>query len=117
MSNYSSELADLGAEVAERHKIDQDFFVRELLKNHEAAFDGTPVLSRNGDQVMRNDQPLMKRDIGGSNRALELLGRFTGELVEKREVATRSLDSMSEDELREEQAKTRAEIVKLKTVK
>ena len=41
-----AELARLGAEVAERHKIDQDFFVREFLENHQLARAGTPIMNR-----------------------------------------------------------------------
>ncbi len=79
MDKVQAELARLGAELAERHKIDQDYFVREFQENHRLARAGMPVLSRNGDAIMRPnpdtgiDEPLMKVDITGSNKALELL--------------------------------------------
>ena len=111
-----AELARLGAEVAERHKIDQDFFVRELLENHRLARAGTPVMNRHNEPVTRDGEPLMKRDIGGSNRALELLGKFTGELIERKDVMnrTRALDEMTEEELAAERARLDAEIAELK---
>ena len=115
MDKIQAELARLGAEVAERHKIDQDFFVRELLENHRVAHVGTPILSRNGDAIMRDGEALVKVDLSGSNKALELLARITGEMVERRDVLnrTRSLDEMTEDELKAEADKIEAEIAKL----
>ena len=116
MDKIQAELARLGAELAERHKIDQDFFVRELLENHRVAHVGTPILSRNGDAIMRDDEPLVKVDLAGSNKALELLARITGEMVEKRDVTnrTRPLDEMTEEELAAERERIQAEIAKLK---
>ena len=128
MPKIQAELERLRAAVAQRHKIDQDFFIRELLENHRLAREGSPILARDGKPIMRptlsidgepiegEERPLMKRDIGGSNRALELLGKFTGELVEKKDVTNRtpSLDDMSEEDLAAERAKLDKEIARLK---
>ena len=78
MGKIRAELARLGAEVAKRHKIDQDFFVREFLENHQLARAGTPVMNRHNEPILRDDVPLMKRDISGSNKALELLKASNG---------------------------------------
>ncbi len=111
-----AELARLGAEVAERHKIDQDFFVREFLENHQLARAGTPIMNRHNEPVMRDGEPLIKRDISGSNKALELLARISGHFVEKHDVMNRrpSLDDMDEAELAAERKKLDVEIARLK---
>ncbi len=122
MAKVQDELARLGAEVAERHKISQDYFVREFQENHRLARAGTPVLSRNGDPIMRPnpitgiDEPLMKIDITGSNKALELLARVSGHMAEGRIVPnqSRTLDEMSIEEIDAERAKIQAEIAELK---
>ena len=116
MDKIQAELARLGAEVAERHKIDQDFFVREFLENHQLARAGTPVMNRHNEPVMRDGEPLIKRDISGSNKALELLARVTGHFVEKHDVMNRrpSLDDMDETELAAERDKLKTEIARLK---
>ncbi len=116
-----AELARLGAEVAERHKIDEDYFVREFQENHRLARAGMPVLSRNGDPIMRpdpitgTDEPLMKIDITGSNKALETLAKITGFMTERHDVTTRRhLDDMDEAELAAERKKLDVEIARLK---
>ncbi len=85
------------------------------MENHKVAHVGTPILSRNGDAIMRDGEALVKVDLSGSNKALELLARITGEMVERRDVInrTRSLDEMTEDELKAEADKLEAEIAKL----
>ena len=125
MAKVQAELSRLGAEVAERHKIDQDFFVREFQENHRLARAGMPVLSRNGDPIMRPnpiteiDEPLMKVDITGSNKALELLARISGHMAEGRIVPnqSRTLDDMDDAELKAESDKLEAEIARLKANK
>ena len=116
MPKIQAELERLRAAVAQRHKIDQDFFIRELLENHQLARAGSPIMNRHNEPVLCDGEPLIKRDISGSNKALELLGKFTGELVEKRDIMnrTRALDEMSEEELAAERKKLDAEIARLK---
>ena len=116
-----AELARLSAEVAERHKIDEDYFVREFQENHRLARAGMPVLSRNGDPIMRpdpitgTDEPLMKVDITGSNKALETLAKITGFMTERHDVTTRRhIDDMDEAELAAERKKLDVEIARLK---
>ena len=65
---------------------------------------------------MRDGEPLIKRDISGSNKALELLARISGHFVEKHDVMNRrpSLDDMDEAELAAERKKLDVEIARLK---
>ncbi len=119
--NVQAELRRLEIETAERFKIDRDFFVRELLENHRVAHVGTPILSRNGDAILRDGVPLVKCDLAGSNKALELLARVTGEMADRRDEpvprtaaeAFAALDNLTEEELAEEQAKLEAKIARL----
>jgi len=52
-----------------------------------------------------------------SIRAVEVMAKMTGNLVERRDVLTRTLDDMTEDELAAEKAKLEAEIAALKAKK
>ena len=61
------------AETAERLGYSKDLLLKTLWINHLVAFDGNPVLDRDGKPTGR-----VMRQISASNRALELIAKITG---------------------------------------
>ncbi len=114
MDKVKAELARLGAEAAARFNVTVDQLLRMFFNVHDLALEGTPIMNRHNEPVMRDGEPLIKRDLTNANKATENIAKMTGHMIEKRDVVTRRhLDDMDESELREEEAKVQAEIDKL----
>ena len=114
-ANVQAELARLEAEAAERYNITLDGLLGMSFNVHDLALEGTPIMNRHNEPVMRDGEPLIKRDLTNANKAIEHIAKLTGMMVEKRDVTNRRpLDDMSDEELEAEQEKIEAEIAKLK---
>ncbi len=113
-ANVKAELARLEAEAAERYNVTLDGLLMMSFNIHDLALEGTPIMNRHNEPVLRNGEPLIKRDLTNANKAIEHIAKLTGLMVEKRDVITRRhLDDMDEEELKAEADKIEAEIAKL----
>ncbi len=113
--NVIAELARLEAEAAERYNVTLDGLLGMAFNIHDLALEGTPITNRHNEPVLRDGEPLIKRDLTNANKAIEHIAKLTGLMVEKRDVVTRRhIDDMDEDELQAESDKIEAEIDKLK---
>ena len=82
------------ARLADDVKVTQQLLLNELWANHQAA--------------------TAAGQWSASTRALEVMAKMTGNMVERRDVTMRTLDDMDEDELIAEKARLGAEIAALK---
>ncbi len=112
--SVQAELGRLSAEAVEKYEITRDRIAAELWGNHELARKGVPIMNRHNEPVLRDGEPLIKRDIAGSNKALDQLAKLGGLNVDKVEHTVRNLDSMDDAELKAESDKLEAEITTLK---
>ena len=86
---------------------------------YDMALDGVPIMNRHNEVVLRDGEPLIKRDLTNANKAIEHISRLTGHMAEGRGVSNqgRALDEMSIEEIDAEQAKIQAEIARLEANK
>ncbi len=113
-ANVQAELARLEAEAAERYNVTLDGLLMMSFNVHDLALEGTPIMNRHNEVVLKDGEPLIKRDLTNANKAIEHIAKLTGLMVEKRDVVTRRhLDDMDDNELRAEADKIQAEIDKL----
>ena len=96
------------AKAAAEAEVTLDWLISELRQNHRIALEGAPAMDRYG-----NPTGHVVRQIAASNKALELLAKLTGHMIERRENTQKSLYDMTEAELRTELSKGKAEIAKL----
>ncbi len=104
-------IKEVQAKAANDSEVTLQWLISELQQNHRMALEGTPALDRYG-----NPTGHVVRQLAASNKSLELLAKLTGNMVERRDVTTHMLDSMSEEELEAERVKLEAEIAELKRV-
>ncbi len=115
MEKAQAELARLGAEAAARFNVTVDQLLRMTFNVHDLALEGTPIMNRHNEPVLRDGEPLIKRDLTNANKAIEHIAKLTGLMVEKRDVTTRRhIDDMDEAELDAEIERLNAEIAKAK---
>ena len=117
MEKAQAELARLGAEAAARFNVTVDQLLQMTFNVHDLALEGTPIMNRHNEPVLREGEPLIKRDLTNANKAIEHIAKLTGMMVEKRDVTNRrpSMDDWSEDELNAEIEKLDDEIAKAKS--
>ncbi len=117
--NVQAELARLETEAAERYNVTLDSLLTMSFNVYDMALDGAPIMNRHNEVVLRDGEPLIKRDLTNANKAIEHISRLTGHMAEGRGVSNQShtLDEMDDAELRAEGDKLEAEIARLKANK
>ena len=114
-ANVQAELARLEVEAAARYNMTLDGLLGMSFNIHDLALEGTPIMNRHNEVVLKDGEPLIKRDLTNANKAIEHIAKLTGFMIEKRDVVTRRhLDDMDDAELKAEGDKIQAEIDKLK---
>lgn len=102
-----AELRRLEAQTAARNEITVDLLISKAWEVFASCMEGQVMMDRYG-----NPTSTVKRDHSPANKALENIGMWAGLNVDKRDVTTRSIDDLTEAELRAERKRVQEEIAK-----
>ena len=106
--HIKAEIDKARAKLAAKNDITLQWISDELVENHRLARIGNPLTDRYG-----NPTGEYMRNLNASNVAVMGLGKLYGHLVEKRENTNRNIDAMSEEDLRVELTRIKAERAKV----
>jgi phage terminase small subunit len=101
-------IKDEQAKLARRTNTTLDGLVADCIEVQELALQGTPAMDRYGKATGQ-----VVRQLSAAKAAIELRAKLTGFLVERRENTKKSIDDMTEAELRAELAKGEEQVAKL----
>ena len=102
-------IKDSQAKLARRTETTLDGLVADCIEIQELALEGTPAVDRYGKATGQ-----VIRQLSAAKAADELRAKLTGFLVERRQEMNKSIDDMTEDELRAELARGEEQKARLK---
>ena len=95
LSNFGASTAARVIEMDARHTVTLDELVGMAWAVYDQAMKGTPIMDEHGQTMLFDGEPLFAPDHASANRAIEIVARLCGFMVERREVTIHTPDGKS----------------------